>query len=87
MKKLMAFKSFVVSVALVCGAVSSSLATTYTWNGGASGSWCESANWLADGGMGVWLQAHDDEHPIEGVRFENVTGYGPVTRLGKTEFE
>ena len=41
----------------------------------------------SDGGMGVWLQAHDDAHPIEGVRFEDVTGYGPVTRLGKTEFE
>ena len=39
----------------------------------------------SDGGMGVWLQAHDDAHPIEGVRFENVTGYGPVTKSGRVE--
>ena len=37
------------------------------------------------GGMCVNLSAHDDAHPIEGVRFENVTGYGPVTKSGRVE--
>ena len=40
----------------------------------------------SDGGMGVWLEAHDEAHPIEGVRFENVTDYGPVVRRGKVDF-
>jgi len=39
------------------------------------------------GGMCVNLKAHDDAHPIEGVRFENVTGYGPVTKSGKVDFQ
>lgn len=39
------------------------------------------------GGMVVNLSAHDDAHPIEGVRFENVTGYGPVTKSGKVDFQ
>jgi len=38
------------------------------------------------GGMGVYLSAHDEAHPIEGIRFENVTGYGPVTKVGKVDF-
>ena len=40
----------------------------------------------AHGGMCVNFSAHDDAHPIEGVRFENVTGYGPFTKSGKVEF-
>ena len=39
------------------------------------------------GGMVVNLKARDDAHPIEGVRFENVTGYGPVTTSGKVDFK
>ena len=37
----------------------------------------------AQGGMGVNLSAHDDAHPIDGVVFEDVTGYGPLARTGK----
>lgn len=33
-------------------------------------------------GMQVWLEARDLEHPIEGVVFENVTGYGRVSING-----
>lgn len=40
----------------------------------------------SNGGMGVWLEAHDEAHPVEGVRFENVTGYGPVVRRGEVDF-
>ena len=40
----------------------------------------------ARGGMCVNLSAHDDAHPIEGVRFETVTGYGPVKTSGKVDF-
>lgn len=39
------------------------------------------------GGMCVNLSAHDDAHPIRGVRFENVTGYGPVTKSGAVSFK
>lgn len=39
------------------------------------------------GGMCVNLSAHDDAHPIEGVRFEGVTGFGPVTKSGKVDFD
>ena len=34
------------------------------------------------GGMGVYMDAPDPRHVIEGVRFENVTGYGEVVRKG-----
>ena len=34
------------------------------------------------GGMCVNLSAHDEAHPIEDVRFENVTGYGEVKVSG-----
>ena len=40
----------------------------------------------SQGGMSVNLSAHDDAHPIEGVRFENVMGYGPVKTSGKVDF-
>jgi len=39
------------------------------------------------GGMFVNFKTRDDAHPIEGVRFENVTGYGPVTKSGRVEFD
>ena len=41
----------------------------------------------SQGGMCVNFSARDDRHPIEGVRFENVTGYGPVTKSGKVDFQ
>ena len=34
------------------------------------------------GGLPSLVSAHDDEHPITGLRFENVTGLGPVKRQG-----
>lgn len=37
------------------------------------------------GGMCVNLSSHDDTHPIEDVRFENVTGYGPVAKKGSVQ--
>ena len=40
----------------------------------------------SQGGMNVNFSAKDDAHPILGVRFEDVTGYGPVTKSGKVEF-
>ena len=40
----------------------------------------------SQGGMCVNLSAADDEHPIEEVRFENVTGYGNVTKSGNVGF-
>ena len=59
MKSLM--KSVAVCAAVVCGVASPALATTYTWNGGESGSWCESANWLADGAEATaWPSALGD---------------------------
>ena len=39
------------------------------------------------GGMCVNFSALDEAHPIQGVRFENVTGYGPVTQSGKVDFK
>ena len=39
------------------------------------------------GGMIVNLNALDAEHPIRGVRFENVTGYGEVTKSAGVQFE
>ena len=41
----------------------------------------------AKGGMCVNFSAHDDAHPIEGVRFENVSGYGSVKQSGKVDFK
>ena len=41
----------------------------------------------SQGGMCVNFSACDDAHPIEGVRFEDVTGFGPVTKKGKVEFD
>lgn len=38
-------------------------------------------------GMLVGFSAHDPQHPIRGVRFENVTGYGPVVRKGEVDFK
>ena len=38
-------------------------------------------------GLQVGFSAHDKEHPIEGVRFENVTGYGPVVTKGPVDFK
>ena len=38
------------------------------------------------GGMSVFLKAHDEEHPIECVCFENVSGYGVVRKIGKVGF-
>ena len=40
----------------------------------------------SQGGMCVNLSAADDEHSIEDVRFENVTGYGNVTKSGNVGF-
>lgn len=36
-------------------------------------------------GMLVGFSAHDPQHPIAGVRFENVTGYGEVVRRGPVD--
>ena len=40
----------------------------------------------SQGGMCVNLSAFDDAHPIEDVRFENVMGYGNVTKSGNVGF-
>ena len=40
----------------------------------------------SQGGMCINLSAHDAAHPIDGVRFENVTGYGPVTMSENVDF-
>lgn len=37
------------------------------------------------GGLPSLVSAHDDEHPITGLRFENVTGLGPVKRQGPVQ--
>lgn len=37
---------------------------------------------LAPNTLGVWLESHDPDHRIEGVRFENVTGLGPLKTVG-----
>ena len=39
----------------------------------------------SQGGMCVNLSAYDDAHPIQNVRFENVTGFGPVTKKGRVD--
>ena len=38
-------------------------------------------------GMQVGLSAFDRDHPITGVRFENVTGYGAVVTKGPVDFK
>ena len=37
---------------------------------------------LAPHTLGVWLESHDSDHRIEGVKFENVTGVGPLKTVG-----
>ena len=37
---------------------------------------------LAPNTLGVWLESHDPDHRIEGVKFENVTGLGPLKTVG-----
>jgi len=37
-------------------------------------------------GLDVGLSSHDRLHPLRGVRFENVTGYGRVVRKGEVDF-
>lgn len=34
------------------------------------------------GGMCVYISTHDDAHYVDGISFENVTGYGEVTQIG-----
>ena len=36
----------------------------------------------SNGGMCVYISTHDEAHYIDGVSFENVTGYGEVTQIG-----
>jgi len=36
----------------------------------------------SNGGMCVFLSAHDEAHPVRNVRFEDVTGFGRIRRKG-----
>jgi hypothetical protein len=40
----------------------------------------------SNGGMCIYLSSHDKEHPIENIRLENVSGYGPITKKGNVDF-
>ena len=37
-------------------------------------------------GLLVGMSAHDRRHPLRGIRFENVSGYGPVVTRGEVDF-